>query len=224
MRVYIGVDPRSPVSYNVLQFSIMRRASKPVAIVPLVLPTLPIKRRGLTAFTYSRYLCPALSGYQGASLFLDSDMLCLGDITEVFAHMGECAVYVVKNKQRFEWPSMMLFNNPKCLTLTPQHIEDKENKLHDFAWAENVGELPHEWNFCVGYDEPDGTLPKLLHYTAGVPAFPECKTMDFANEWLNEFDAMNSTCSWLEIMGESVHAELVLNHIQERKNRYGGVH
>ena len=80
MRVYIGIDPRQPVAFNVLQWSITRRTSRPLAIVPLVLPTLPITRTGLTDFTYSRYLVPALSGFQGISVFLDADMLLQADI------------------------------------------------------------------------------------------------------------------------------------------------
>jgi hypothetical protein len=78
MRIFIGVDPRSPISYNVLQWSIVRNASKPVQIVPLVLPQLPLKRRGLTEFTFTRYLPPYLCNYRGTSIFLDADMVVEG--------------------------------------------------------------------------------------------------------------------------------------------------
>mgnify|MGYP000290578739 CR=1 FL=1 len=83
--VYIGFDHRQAVSYNVLQFSIFRRSSKPVTISPLVLPSLPITRQGLTPFTYSRFLVPWLNSFQGWALFLDTDFLCLADISELFA-------------------------------------------------------------------------------------------------------------------------------------------
>ena len=56
MRIYIGVDPRQPIAYNVLQWSITRRTSKPVAIIPLVRPQLQGDRVGLTEFTFTRYL------------------------------------------------------------------------------------------------------------------------------------------------------------------------
>ena len=71
--------------YNVLQFSLYRRSSKPLAISPLVLPTLPMKRQGLTPFTFSRFLVPWLCDYQGWALFLDIDFLALGDVAELFA-------------------------------------------------------------------------------------------------------------------------------------------
>lgn len=224
MRVYIGVDPRTPVSYNVLQWSIVRRSSRPVAIVPLVLPTLPISRAGLTDFTFSRFLPPALSGYQGKSVFLDADMLMLGDVSELFdLATDEHSVWVVKNEKKFEWPSLMVFNNDQCRNLTPDFIEDETNNPADFTWAESVGELPAEWNFLVGYDQV-GALPKLIHYTAGIPGFAETVSFDFAKEWINEKEAMNQNCSWLELMGDSVHAELVLNALQERKQSRAARH
>jgi hypothetical protein len=53
LRIFIGYDHRQAISYNVLQFSIFRRCSKPVMISPLFLPTLPLTRTGLTPFTFS---------------------------------------------------------------------------------------------------------------------------------------------------------------------------
>lgn len=220
MRIYIGVDPRQPVAYNVLHWSIVRRSSKPVAIVPLVLPSLPITRTGLTDFTYSRYLCPALSGYQGISVFLDADMLVLGDIQELQSFVnGQHSVYVRKSDNQFEWPSLMVFDNAKCQKLTTEYIEDQTSNPQSFEWAESVGDLPEEWNFCVGYEKTD-EIPKLVHYTAGIPDFSETKHLDYAGEWLAEKESMTSNCSWLELMGDSVHADLVLQGIQERKKTW----
>lgn len=215
MRVFIGIDPRQPVSYNVLQFSIIRRASKPVQVVPLVLPQLPITRRGLTDFTFSRYLPPFLCNYRGYSLFLDADMLCLGDIAELFAWVESAPtapVYVVKNAQRFEWPSAMLFNNAMCRDLTPEYINDEATKPYSFEWARDaVGDLPAEWNHCVGYDAPKPA--KLIHYTMGVPWFPELRDCEYAPEWKAEHEAANRSVSWLELMGQSVHAPRVLESL-----------
>ena len=224
MRVYIGIDPRQPVAFNVLQWSITRRTSRPLAIVPLVLPTLPITRTGLTDFTYSRYLVPALSGFQGISVFLDADMLLQADINELETLINpDDAVSVVKSANRFEWPSMMVFNNEKCKTLTADYINDEANHPSDFSWAGSVGELPGEWNFTVGYDKPI-EQPKLIHYTAGIPHFPETKDCDYAEAWTKEFDSMVGNCSWLELMGDSVHVELVLNNITEKRKAWQSRH
>src|SRR5262245_20677676 len=105
--IFIGFDPRQQLSYNVLASSITRRASEPIAIHSLKLETLPIKRQGLTPFTFSRFLVPWLMDGKGWGLFLDSDMLCLTDICEIFRRAeregGDKAVYVAKVPARFEW-------------------------------------------------------------------------------------------------------------------------
>ena len=212
MRVFIGVDPRDAVSFNVLQWSIIRRASSPVVICPLVLPQLRFNRQGLTHFTYTRYLVPNLCGFKGKALFLDSDMLCLGDITELFDIEFDDPIAVVKNKERFEWPSLMMFNNELCTNLTRGFVEDEESKPMNFDWARSVGELPSEWNHCVGYDEPRPDA-KLVHYTTGTPGFKENRADEYAKEWHLERESMNSQCSWLEIHGFSVHKDKVLNKI-----------
>ena len=129
LRIFIGYDHRQPVALNVLQFSIFRRSSKPVAITPIVLPTLPMKRTGLTPFTYSRFLVPWLSDYQGWALFLDIDFLVLGDIAELFALADDrYAAMVSKNPKKFEWASMILFNcgHPANRVLTPDYVDDPE--------------------------------------------------------------------------------------------------
>jgi lipopolysaccharide biosynthesis glycosyltransferase len=111
LNIFIGVDVRQPIAYTALQSSIIARASVPVSITPLLIDSLPITRRGLTDFTYTRYLPPYLMGYKGTALFLDADMIVLEDIKELFDLADDrYAVQVVKAKDRFEWPSMMLFN------------------------------------------------------------------------------------------------------------------
>lgn len=212
MRVFIGVDPRDAVSFNVLQWSIIRRASQPVVVCPLVLPQLRFARQGLTHFTFTRYLVPSLCGFQGKALFLDSDMLCLGDIVELFSMEFDDPVAVVKNKERFEWPSLMMFNNAKCGKLTREYLEDETSKPMTFEWAQSVGELPAEWNHCVGYDEPRNDA-KLVHFTAGTPGFKERRATEYAGDWFVEKESMNSQVSWLEIHGGSVHRDKVLSEI-----------
>lgn len=209
MRVFIGVDPRDVVSYNVLRWSIERRGTRPVQVTPLILPQLPITRRGLTEFTYSRYAVPALCGFRGKALFLDSDMLCLGNIAELFAFDFTESVAVVKSKERFEWPSLMLFNCGECTQLSVQYINDETTKPQDFSWAKGVAELPAEWNHCVGYDEPRDDA-KLVHYTMGTPGFKERRDCEYADEWRAELESMNAQSSLLEVHGRSIHMPKIL--------------
>lgn len=207
LRVFIGYDPRQPISLNVLQSSIYRKSSKPVAITPLVLETLPLKRQGLTPFTYSRFLVPYLCDYQGWALFLDADIILMDDIAKLFELRDErFAVMVSKNSIKFEWASVMLFNCAKCQVLTPEFIETAP-KLHDCSFVDEslIGDLPREWNHLCGYDEPRAN-PKLIHYTQGVPAFKETFDCEHSEAWFQEHQNMNSVKSWMELMGGSVHA------------------
>jgi hypothetical protein len=211
LRVFIGYDHRQPVAYNVLQHSIIKHSSKPVAITPLVLHQLPMKRTGLTPFTFTRFLVPWLCNYEGWALFLDIDMLLLGDIAELFAFADDkYAVQVSKNPIRFEWASAMLFNCSKCKILTPEFIEDPKNDgLHTLKWAtpEEIGEFPSEWNHLVGYDKPRDDA-KLIHFTQGIPCFPETiRYSEYANAWHNEHKQTNSAYPWAELMARSVHSK-----------------
>ena len=210
MRVFIGIDPRQPIAYNVLRWSIERRAHKPVQVLPLILPQLPVARRGLTDFTFSRYLPPYLCGFKGISVFMDSDMLCLYDVHELRDFVtGDHPVYVVKGKERFEWPSMMVFDNAQCMQLAPEWIDDEANKPQTLEWASSIGDLPSEWNHCIGYDEPR-TDAKLVHYTMGIPEFPELADCEYSDEWRKERESMLKNPPWLALHGKSVHAKKVL--------------
>lgn len=209
--VFIGFDERQPIAVQVLIHSIYRRASRPVACIPLLIEQMPIKRQGLTQFTFSRYCVPFLCEYEGVSVFLDADMLMLGDIHELVSLRDpKAAVSVVKNKMRFEWPSMMVFNNDLCKKLTPSFIEVESPQ--SLSWSEKIGELPPEWNHCVGYDSPRDNA-KIAHFTQGIPCFKEVAGCEYSQQWIEEHKACNSTVSWTEIMGRSVHAKPVMERL-----------
>lgn len=208
-RIFIGYDERQPVSYNVLQQSIISQASEPIAITPLRIGQLPMKRTGLTPFTFSRFLVPYLCGYKGRALFLDVDIVLNGDIAELMRLADDhSAVMVSKNEHRFEWASAMLFNcsHPDNRMLTPEYIETAD-KLHTIGWTEDIGDLPREWNHLVGYDAPKDA--KLVHYTQGIPAYPETINCEYSDLWHGFHKMTNHTLSWRELMGPSIHAVMV---------------
>lgn len=212
LKIFIGYDHRQPVAFNVLQYSLFKRASKPVSINPLVLPTLPMKRQGLTPFTYSRFLVPWLCDYQGWALFLDIDFLALGDVAELFALTdNQYAAMVSKNPKKFEWASLILFNcgHEANKILTPDYVDDPERckQPHTLDWLapELVGALPSHWNHLVGYDAPRDDA-KLIHYTQGMPIYEETKGSEYGDAWKAEHKAANSAASWQELMARSVHA------------------
>jgi lipopolysaccharide biosynthesis glycosyltransferase len=215
LNIFIGIDKRQPVAYHVLVSSIQRRASQPVAFTPLLIDQLPISRRGLTDFTFARFLVPYLCGYKGKGVFLDSDMLVTGDISELFEYSDDTAVSVVpfQGELQYERPSVMVFNNERCQELTPEYIDDLTNEPFNLDWADSVGELDPTWNFLVGYDLPTETPPKLIHYTQGVPGYKECRRCDYADLWTHELELVKHHVSWLEIMGQSKHAKYVLRKL-----------
>ena len=221
LKVFIGYDPKQAVSYNVCQHSILIRALKPISITPLVIGTLPIKREGLTTFTWSRFLVPYLSNFKGISIFLDADIILQGDINELVDIVKKMefngkipAVSVVKNLHKFEWASVMVFNceHPDNHILTPEYIEQTNDKLHSISWTESIGQIPSEWNHLVGYDKrwrQNEDKKKLIHYTQGVPAWKETLDCEFSDEWTKELFYLNSSIEWVELMGKSVHAKVL---------------
>lgn len=213
-KVFIGYDPRQPLAYNVLQHSIVRHASKPVSITPLILRQLPIKRRGLTEFTYSRFLVPYLCGFRGKAVFMDADIVVNGDIVELFEEGGMSAVSVMQEQPKFEWASVMLFNCGACLRLTPEFIEDEANQLFDLSWAPYVGAIAPEWNHCVGYQEPKAA--KLYHYTQGLPCWDVTRGLPEDEAFDREAELLTESVGWYDLMGSSVHREPVLRRMLKR--------
>jgi hypothetical protein len=217
IRVFIGYDGREAAAFSVLAYSIQARASEPVSISPLMLSqlgrVLTRERNPLqsTDFSFSRFLTPHLSGYEGWSVFMDCDMLMLDDIANLWRLRDErCAVMVVKHEhvpketvkflgepqskyEKKNWSSVMLFNNAKCRALTPQYVNAASGlELHQFKWLESeelIGALPNRWNHLVGYDPPDRDA-SLVHYTLGGPYFDEYRDCEYGDEWRAERDAM----------------------------------
>lgn len=210
LKVFVGFDERQIVSFTTLQQSIHEHATKPVAVSPLILRTLPITRRGLTPFTFSRFLVPWLCDYRGAAIFMDADMLLVSDINALLDEIrDDTAVSVVSSLEKYEQTSFMLFNceHPDNKKLTPEYIEETTDNLHGLAWTSerNVGDLPAIWNQLVGYQPIDPTQGNL-HFTMGVPVFPETSSCDGAELWNLQADKAMSAITWPEIMGPSVHA------------------
>lgn len=216
LNVFIGYDPRESVALYTLAHSILRRSSIPVSIAPLMqsqLKGLYTRPRGpteSTEFSLTRFLVPALSKFQGWSLYMDCDMLCRADVAELAAHTdAEKAVivckhdYVPKTQRKFldhvqtkyprkNWSSVMLFNNERCRALTADYVNSASGlDLHRFAWTEDgrIGELPLEWNWLVG-EYPYKADAKLVHFTLGGPYFD--RNTDYAAEWFAEFTRMAS--------------------------------
>ena len=219
IRIFIGFDPRETVAWHVLCHSILARSSRPVSFAPLALGHLREcfwrKRDPLqsTDFSFTRFLVPYLSGFEGWSLFMDCDMLVRADIAELWDLRDErYAVMCVKHDHRPQetvkflgapqtpygkknWSSVMLFNNARCRALTPEYVNTASGlALHQFKWLDSddaIGHLPKTWNHLVGHDGPNLEV-RNVHFTAGGPYFAEFSNVDYASMWFQTRSEMNS--------------------------------
>lgn len=212
--IYLGYDSREKLAYEVAKFSILQRTNeKEVNIIPIDRFTTksilkrPVRIEGFqlfdeisnapmsTDFAIARFCVPILQG-EGWALFIDSDIVCLTDIKELFELANDrYAVMVVKHNhipksnekfhdagmiqtiyERKNWSSCILWNTQH--TSNKNLTEEKLNTwrgldLHQFKWLqdEEIGELNQEWNFLVGVNEGELEKQNILHYTNGNPAF-----------------------------------------------------
>lgn len=221
LRIFIGWDSREPVAYHVLAHSILTRASAPVSITPLALPLLQSlmrRERGpleSTEFAFSRFLVPALCGYDGFAVFMDCDMICRTDIWRLVlrplaARPGDHAIWVCPHDYtprlatkflgqvqttypRKNWSSLMVFDNAQCRALTLDYVNTATGKeLHRFEWLrdDQIGHLPLSWNYLVGEDHQSTEPPNIVHFTNGGPYFSDYATCEYADEWFAERDRM----------------------------------
>jgi len=223
INIFIGFDTNEEVAYHVLSASIIKRASKPVSITPISLNSLKSifnRKRNIlesTEFSFSRFLVPYLSNYEGWSIFMDCDMLVLDDIAKLWElrddkyalmcvhhnHVPDKDSKFLNQKQtkyeRKNWSSVMLMNNSKCMPLTPAYVETATGlDLHRFRWLndEEIGEIPRRWNHLVDYD-PNLPIHDIsnLHFTEGGPYFEDYKDCGYSKEWFREYRRMSKPFS-----------------------------
>jgi len=221
--IFIGYDSRERAATNVLIDSLYQHSTRPLAITPIVntqLESLYWRERDpkqSTSFSFTRFLVPSLMGYQGWAIFMDCDMLCRGDISELWdlrddqyallcvqhEHVPNETVKFLGEVQspypKKNWSSLMVFNCSRCTALTPEYVNSASGlELHRFHWLagdHEVGSLPNRWNHLVDVQPPpqasakDGG-PILLHWTLGGPWFRDQRTMGgaLAAEWFGARD------------------------------------
>lgn len=228
--VMIGWDPREEAAADVCRYSLLRRSSIPLYVRFLKLETLraaglysreSYQRDGQrydvidekpfsTEFSFSRFLVPALCGYEGWACFMDCDFLWLADIAELYALRDDRYAVMVcqQNHQpteaqkmdgciqqaypRKNWSSLMLFNagHPSNRDLTPMDVNVRPGSwLHQFAWLkdEEIGALPPAFNWIAGTTSGE---PKAIHYTHGGPWMAGHEAVRFAGEWCWHRDTM----------------------------------
>lgn len=221
IKVFIGFDKVESAAWHTFAHSILRQSSKPVALIPLNLQNLkdvytrPRDQKQSNEFSFTRFLVPYLSGYEGYALFFDCDMLLRDDIAKIFEAVEKDpgkAVYVVQHnytpkddtkylgtKQydypRKNWSSVVLWNcaHPSNKKVTPEFVNTASPmELHRFLWLQDneIGKLDVRWNWLVGeYTNPPEDV-KNVHWTVGGPYFLEYQDTAFGLEWFKEHARM----------------------------------
>ncbi len=167
LNVFVGWDSREDIAYRVCRHSILRRASIPVAVTPILQDALraeglysrPADPLASTEFTYTRFFVPHLMGYRGWALFCDCDFLWRADVAELFALADDrYAVMCVHHDHRpreswkmdgaqqtiyprKNWSSLVLYNcgHAKHRLLSPELLNRETGAfLHRFQWLDDA--------------------------------------------------------------------------------------
>tara|TARA_A100001015_G_C14997728_1_gene716947 strand:+ start:447 stop:1145 length:699 start_codon:yes stop_codon:yes gene_type:complete len=223
LKVFVGYDTREDIAYQVCRHSILTR-NENVSVTPLKQNELreqgwyhrPVDKLASTEFTFTRFLVPELTNFDGWALFCDSDIIFLTDIKELFDQADDkYAVMCVQHdytpkegvkmdgqKQtiypRKNWSSVILYNcgHPSNKKITMDLVNDPAITgayLHRFSWLDDseIGELGKEWNWLVDwYEETDDNKPKAIHFTEGGPWFENYRRCTYHKQWKRELFEM----------------------------------
>ena len=184
IRVYIGASRREALPAKVLEFSIRRRASITTEVVqmyeaapPVRLPKRP-ENRPRTAFSFQRFQAPALAGYKGRAIYLDSDMLALQDFRWLWT-APMCGADALTVEQPYGVPhgnrpgvrsAMMLLDCNKVrwdIDLIVDALDAGETTYRDLLELRGIVDIKQQpldraWN-SLEYHHPGKTA--ILHYT-----------------------------------------------------------
>jgi hypothetical protein len=180
VRVYVGSQDAQMLGVKVLEYSIRAHTKAEVVVFPLhearVEFPMPrdVKNRPRTPFSFQRFYIPALQGYQGRAIYLDSDMQVFRDITELWNLPFEGADLLAAREpgdsSRKPQFSVMLLNCEELkwnLTEIVAALDrgelTYETLMYDMAVARKVrAAIDASWNSLERY--VPGTTG-LLHYT-----------------------------------------------------------
>lgn len=190
------------MAYQVARFSILRKSTLPLRIIPLKIKDLShegwfkrpwaelgdFKRTRIdlidgrpfaTEFSHSRFLVPALMNYEGWALFMDCDMLFTSDIRELYEMRDES--YAIQCVQHDHRPKETIkMDNQE------QHRYDRKNWSSVVLWncghPSNRTLTPHLVNSMSGgwlhyfswlKDEEIGSLPETWNWLEGHSPLPK---------------------------------------------------
>ena len=155
--VFIGSSERFAYCEPVIERSILENTSVDVEITFMRPDTLGVPPSGCTGFSNLRYAVPELAGFAGFAIYLDVDMLVLGDLAELYEYR-EAGKWVVMKDGSNEVSIISCGTHRHMPSLKTLHTY---NKHHLKSMCREARRIPSEWNV------EDSVTPgmKLLHLT-----------------------------------------------------------
>jgi len=155
IRVFIGTDSSiHQKAEKVVEYSIRKNTIHDVDIQFIR----PGWKSGVTGFTTHRFLIPELCNYQGFAIYLDVDMLVLGDIKELWDYQTPGKWCTTKLRDDVSVIDCEAFKDiPKRKKLKPL----KKEQLKKFIGSARLENIPITWNHR-GNPVSD---TKLIHFT-----------------------------------------------------------
>jgi len=189
LRVFVGAAPSELIAAKVLEHTIRAHTRLRVEFSPMLVPQPRPRRREnrpRTSFSYKRFMIPALAGYRGRALYMDSDMQVFADLREVFSlpfgaakvlctrppgpaegapelasksHAGRGMAFMMLDCSRLDWDVARIVAD---LDRGAYRYEDLMQSICILPPSEVVEGIPPEWNSLERYE---AGRTKNLHYT-----------------------------------------------------------
>ena len=180
IRVYVGSREAQMLPVKVLEYSIRKHTDVPVKVMPLhhseitfPMPQEP-ENRPRTPFSFHRFFIPALAGYKGRAIYMDSDMLVFQNVRHLWTQpFHDAELLAVRgdtyNDRRPQFSVMLL----DCDRLRWEikdivaQLDRGELNYSQLMFEMKVApslraDIAPEWNSLESYE--DGRTA-LLHYT-----------------------------------------------------------
>jgi lipopolysaccharide biosynthesis glycosyltransferase len=174
IRIFIGSDIHNIKAERALIYSILKNTSSPVEFIIMSRFGNDNTWKGwqqtsswATCFSCYRWAIPAACNFQGKAIYLDSDMITLGNIQEFYDFDASKGMVTTPARES----SVMLFDCSKFESLPEFQLETlKASAAHTNSYYKMlvqkgmVSYMPQDWN-CLDGDGYEPGKTKLVHYT-----------------------------------------------------------
>lgn len=197
IKVFIGSGEASLLERKVLIYSLHKHTRRPLDIYVfngthnavelndqdpvLTSMSLRVKYRNTTEFSYYRFLIPEISNHTGKAIWLDSDMIALDDIGDLFdTPMNGCDLLAktvhypdLSPELDPRCPAVIVFDCEKCKFDLEMLLDEIDQGLYSdrdlmhfttvfrSVYPLQIGDFDPNWNIRDYWD----SHTKLIHYT-----------------------------------------------------------